>query len=966
MTTGGAEAADRRGLLLVVVALGALACAYLGRALAGEAFVSTETVYRTVEPWSGSEAATLPRHNENLADQPTVWLPMQAATRAMVRDWFAGGEPPLWCPQSYCGAPWLGNMSSALFSPFTWLFVALPFVPAFALCAAAKWLLAGTGAWLLARRLGIAPAGRLLAAVAWAFCGFQVVWIDSCLTNVSVWAPWLLLAIERVLARPDAGPTAALALASWQVLVGGHPETSLYVALGAAVYAACRWFSAPARSARGAVALAAGAALGGVLAVAAWWPFLEYAFRSFGHELRGRLPDLFHAGPLLVRAAALAALALPFVLARRALRRGAPATGGQRALLAAGAAALAVAAGVAASAGSVRPTLLLELLPDWFGRSLNGESYGGPFTYQDVVAGFCGGALFLLALAAALVRFEDGGVRALVLVALVAGARTFRIPLLDSMISSLPQVGTTAATRALVMVALPVALLAGFALDELRLRPRRLAACAGGLLLFLAAFAAAGDELPFRLRGEGPSEARADGPGFHPPGNLADPGPSGLGCELGGLAPAGAARVRILVNGREMAVVAAAPPTAAGLRPFSWRWVGSHRLEGDVYELRAEALDEQGGAQPFDSVPARCERHVRPGARWAVHLGAIAAVLLAALFLPWRARAATVLLAASVELLHFGVRYNATTPPGRLPGAIDPLPALARARAEHGPLRVFTARTHLHPNLHLLFDVDVLRGYDALEPVDYIRVLDVLYRGGVEVPWLELDFTTLDFDGFPGADLADVLNVRYALSAEPPPHGWREVWRRATAGPPLALHENPDALPRAFTVQRALGALDAWARREDLRTLAAWDEPGERAFEGRGRVAALDHRRGRIRATVESDAGTILVVSENFGGWRATLDGAPAEIRRTHGTLLSVVVPAGGRREVELVYRPLSALLGAAASGGGLLALLALAAAAMRARPPPAPLPERSPGIAPRLPTTPAGGARHGGGAPPG
>ncbi len=58
-------------------------------------------------------------------------------------------------------------------------------------------------------------------------------------------------------------------------------------------------------------------------------------------------------------------------------------------------------------------------------------------------------------------------------------------------------------------------------------------------------------------------------------------------------------------------------------------------------------------------------------------------------------------------------------------------------------------------------------------------------------------------------------------------------------------------------------------------------------------------------------------------GWRATLDGAPVEIRRTNAVFRGVPVPAGSHR-VEFVYRPLSVTLGATLTGLALLAATGL------------------------------------------
>jgi hypothetical protein len=953
-----------------------VAAAYLGKALSGDVFCSTETVQRSVQPWSGLEPATTlaaTEHNRDLADQPTVWLGMQAKTRSVVRAWLAGrGEPPLYCEPSYCGAPWLGNMSSALFSPFTWLFVVLPFAPAFALCAAAKWLLAGSGAWLLARRLGAGSWGCALAGFAFAFGGFQVCWIDSCLTNVSVFAPWLLLAVERLLERPSPGRIAAFALASWQVLVGGHPETSFWIALGAAVYGTVRWLGMKeTRERKLAVvaALAAGAALGGALSIVQWWPFLEYALHSFGHRLREEGGDLFRpvVDPLALRGVVLTGAAFGAAWFGIATwRRDGSSGGASRAAsggLASGSRWIAravalvalVGAGAALRAAGLRPALVLELLPDWYGRAIDGGHYGGPLTYNDVTAGYCGAACFLLALATAL-RGGDVRVRALAIAGLVVGARVVRLPWLSQLLAQKPleQLG---ATRSLAFVALVVALLAargvtaaaGVRADRRALLRGAIAALAltGGALVPVESIV----QQRLQREREANSNVWSELFGMDAPTReeLLRGGKDGDGWSFDVSCSAATKELVVTVNDH---VLGRPAPVAAGgssERRAKWRWAASSRVEDGLYHLTVERHREDGPPARELDTWLDLTRTPAWSARWLVPLGALA-VVLALLALPESIGGllGLVLVAATLaELLFFGVNYNATTPCERLPSqsnAPEPVALLQQKRRELGPLRVFTARTHLHPNLHLLFDdppIDVLRGYDALEPLDYVLVLNQLYRDGREVPWTELDFATLDFGGARGAALADLLNVRFALSEEPPPRGWREVWRQKPADPkrpPLVIYENPTALPRAFVVQRGLAWRADFAT--DPRTVAIWDRSlGDGpSFSGAARVVAFDDRPGRLRATVESDAGTILVVSENAllhdnrCDWRATIDGQPADVRQTHFSFLSVVVPTPGRHDVEPVYRPRSVVLGLIASLGALVSTLVLALAGLLAK----------------------------------
>jgi len=884
-----------------VAALALLAALHLGRALIGEVFVSTETVARSVEPWSGL-APPPPVHNPNLADPPTVWLPMQALTRSIVRD----GESPLYTHESYAGAPWLGNMSSALFSPFTWLFVALPFAPAFAICAALKWLLAGIGSWLLARRLGAGELGAALAGLVFAFCGFQVVWINSCLTNVAVFAPWLLLAVDGVIDQPRAGRTVLLALVAWQVLVGGHPETSLYVGLGAVVFGAVRWLDAGQKG-RTLGAFAVAGCTAALLAAPQWSPFLEYVENSYGQRLRLQAPDLFRplVEPLSAAGLALAAAAFAaagFGVSRWRQERSGAAMRGVTLLLL-------VAGGAALRALGLRPTVALELLPDWYGRSLDGGTYGGPLTYNDVTAGFCGAAVFALAVATAL-RGGSRTVRALAIAVVLVGARFFRIPVLSQLLDCVPRLAQTGSTRALAFVALGVALLAALGVTNPG-ATRSLGRCmVAGLALV------AGALLPVESTCARSRVAEAPLPRTSPSApDLLDAGAGGLGATLRGEAPAAAAAVTIVANGHEIGRAQVRRPGDDRQAPtWEWRWIGSQRLEEELLHLEARANDKV-----LDEWWLDLTRVPRPSARWLVPLLGLALLLAAALLRPG-ALAPLLLLVAVGELAFFGLDYNATTPRDRLPAAVEPIPFLQKDRDERGPSRIFPARTALHPSLHALFGLEVMRGYDALEPVGYATMLRFLNRDFADVPWVDLDFSTLALEpGTSSRALFDFLGVRWALSKEKPPAGFDERWRRGD----LALYENRDALPRAFTLQRWMNAADMNTRGVDPRTAAAWDEPGEGSCPGAGRVVTFRHARGAMAATVESDAGTVLVVTENAAGFHAMIDGTDAPIRRTHGCFLSVVVPAG-RHEVAFDYRPGSVARGAqaGAAGGGLVLVL--------------------------------------------
>lgn len=927
---------ERGALAWFLVLLAAALALWLGEALRGDLFLSTELVWNSVQPWSGLGPSVAP-HNENLADPPTVWWPMMRFNAELLREWLAGGPPPLWVNESFAGAPWLGNPQSALCSPFTWAFVVLPEVAAFAIVAAAKWTLAALGTWFVARRMGLSPWARALAGIAFAFCGYSVVWIHSPLSSVSVLAPWLLLALERLVERPTPLRTALAALMSWQVVVAGHPETAFWVALAGVAFAAARWFALPEGRGRALLALAGAALLAALLAVVQWWPFLEYALHSYGNELRRLTPNFLRAPDGWLRIAwvptLLGALGCGIAAQRRA------AAGRSAVALVVLAFAFAAGCGAALRLGGLQSSLLLSFLPDLHGRSLDGGRYDGPLTYCDVVGGFTGAALGVTALGAAFLRRGDGRVVALCVAAALGCLRFFRLPGLAELAEAQPTLATIGSSRALCVLALAFALLGGAAFDELRVAPRRLAVACGGALLLLLALAVT----PIaRAAGEAPL-ASTSAPGtLVLPENLCDGGASGDGAEISGRAPPGATTVRLTVNGHEVARVPAAADGA-----YRWQWLGSPRLDEGWYAFVAEALEADGGARPFAQAGVAARHPLQWPARTTLHGAALALVVLLA-FARAKSAALVLLLVTFVELAWFGARYHATTPRERIPAAVEPIPWLQAARARVGPYRLFTARTHLHPSLHLPFGLEVTRGYDALEPLDYVRLHDQLYARGL-VPWFRFDFGTLDFAGPRGAAIADVLGIRWFLSEEPPPPGYLEVWRRGS----LALWENPSALPRAFTVQQGRPLREVTGGGLDPRRVAAWDDapaadgrPRSRDFSGTARVVALDHGRGRLRAEVESDAGTIVLFSENFGGWEATVDGAPAPIEKSHLALQSVVVERGGRHVVEFRYRPRSVVMGAWISGAGLLGVVALLLAALYRRASPQP-PREGPRVAP-------------------
>jgi hypothetical protein len=94
--------------------------------------------------------------------------------------------------------------------------------------------------------------------------------------------------------------------------------------------------------------------------------------------------------------------------------------------------------------------------------------------------------------------------------------------------------------------------------------------------------------------------------------------------------------------------------------------------------------------------------------------------------------------------------------------------------------------------------------------------------------------------------------------------------------------------------------------------------------KGRGRAVIESFRRSSITLHIESSSPALLVVAEAwYPGWRATVNGVPAEVLPANVWMRAVRVPAGESR-VELHYVEPSLARGATISLGALLVLVAI------------------------------------------
>ena len=163
-------------------------------------------------------------------DMPKIDYPLAS----FFHDALAHGRLPLWNDQLGLGFPLYAEGQIGAFYPPNWLIYLLPPLQALDITHVLHLALAGTGAGLIALRLGGGRAGALLAAVGVVLSGGIVSKLEW--TNFVVaygWLPWVLLPLVR---RP--GPTRIGLVAAgvaWGIqALAGHPNLWLFTGLAAA------------------------------------------------------------------------------------------------------------------------------------------------------------------------------------------------------------------------------------------------------------------------------------------------------------------------------------------------------------------------------------------------------------------------------------------------------------------------------------------------------------------------------------------------------------------------------------------------------------------------------------------------------------------------------------------------------------------------------------------------------------
>jgi hypothetical protein len=719
------------------------------------------------------------------------------------------GHLPLWNPYNGMGIPLAFNWQSAPFSLPAVVGYLAPVRYAYTVSLLATLFIAGTGVYVLARILGLSRVACVFAGTAFELSGPVTGWLGYPHASVASWGGWILAALCLVFrGRHRVRSVAFLGIVCALAVYSGQPETLTAMGLAMAVFVAVQ---------------------------------LALRLRVFG----GTGPVLRPLADVVLGTVAGAALSAPLALP---------------ALQLTGESVRSVSAG---SQGVPLHELVYLIFQGFDGLPIAGNiPFGGYTLFYSEVAAFVGVIAVSLAVVGVVVRRRSPEIVGMTAVALVAGLLIYSP--VASLMNDLPLLQKVNWLRALLSLALAIAVLAGAGLDSL-VRSYSEAAVRRWTTASLAAAGVVVAGLWLFGRGSlPPAEASIRARSFIEPV-----------IEVGvGLAVVGV--LAVVSRRREALPIWAASFGGAlrrggGLRNSCYPAVildeGGHGSKG---ASRAVNPAPSGANGPVAQATEGRSRSGMAGRARALGIGVGTCAGLSLLVCE-----TVVLILASSQLISSSSQF------------FQPTPAVSSLQRAVGTQTVAAGRGYcslgIAPEGNIAFRVHELDVYDPILPKSYYQ------------SWLALTGTRMPagFNLFcadiTSAQLARRFGASFVLEPKGAPGPVGGVFDRAVGDE--ILYRIPDSGEATLTRLTSEGSL-----------------PSD---DTQGTVLPVRHpspSSWRI-ATSASTASVLRLRLSNVPGWHATIDGHPLALAPFSGSMLQARVPAG-RHIVEVRYWPGTFTLG--------------------------------------------------------
>jgi len=200
------------------------------------------------EPWRSYPAPEYPNGPPNKAmgfDNVRIYYPLKTVALQALRQHM----PPLWNPYNFAGSVLLGTYQSAVFHPFSWLFLVLPTIDAWSVMMILQPILCALAMYAFLTALKLSRSARFIGAVAFAFSGFFMTWWQESylFTYSALFLPVALYAVERYLEKRDNRWLALLAASLTLSIFSGAFQMTFYVYMFTIVWILYRCLTRPDR-----------------------------------------------------------------------------------------------------------------------------------------------------------------------------------------------------------------------------------------------------------------------------------------------------------------------------------------------------------------------------------------------------------------------------------------------------------------------------------------------------------------------------------------------------------------------------------------------------------------------------------------------------------------------------------------------------------------------------------------------
>jgi hypothetical protein len=176
-----------------------------------------------------------------------------------------------------------------------------------------------------------------------------------------------------------------------------------------------------------------------------------------------------------------------------------------------------------------------------------------------------------------------------------------------------------------------------------------------------------------------------------------------------------------------------------------------------------------------------------------------------------------------------------------------------------------------------------------------------------------------------------MLGLNFYIGRKPRDKDQADIFTGASG---IKVWANPGVFPRVWSVHQAVGIRNRQEIQKNLdrpsaelarQTFLLDAAPVLESCAGSDEITLVAREASRVAIDADMRCKGMVVAGETyFPGWKATVDGRPAQVHEAYSFLRGVVVD-GGKHRIEMRYRPASVFWGAGMTSFGIAAACALA-----------------------------------------